>query len=61
MAVSFDSVHHNMTAKAMATLLDDAGGGPYDPTDLDWAHLGQLAGYKPEVWEQLLAESRGLE
>jgi hypothetical protein len=60
LAVSFDSVHHNMTAKAMSNLLDDAAGGPYDPTEQDWADLAQLAGYKPEVWEQLLAESKGL-
>lgn len=60
LAVSFDSVHHNMTAKAMSNLLDDAAGGPYDPTEQDWADLAQLAGYKPEEWERLLAESRGL-
>ena len=58
LAVLFDSVHHNMTAKYMATLLEDAAGGPYDPTEQDWADLAQLVGYKPEVWEKLLAESR---
>lgn len=47
LAVSFDGFRHN-----------DAASGPYDPTEQDWADLAQLAGYKPEVWEQLLAESR---
>lgn len=60
LAVPFDGFRHNETAKAMATLLEDAAGGPFEPTDQDWADLAQLAGYKPEVWEQLLAESRGL-
>lgn len=61
LAVSFDGFLQNETAKAMSNLLDDAAGGPYDPTEQDWADLAQLAGYTPEVWEQLLAESRGLE
>ncbi len=60
LAVSFDGFRHNETAKAMSNLLDDAAGGPYDPTEEDWADLAQLAGYKPDEWEQLLADSKRL-
>jgi hypothetical protein len=49
-----------MTAKAMSNLLEDAAGGPFDLTEQDWADLAQLAGYKPEEWERLLAESKRL-
>ena len=49
------------TAKAMAMLLEDAVGGPFDPADQDWADLAELAGYKQEVWERLLAERDGSE
>lgn len=58
LAVSFDTVCHNETAKMLAILMEDAAGGPFDLTEQDWADLAKLAGYKPEVWEQLLAESR---
>jgi hypothetical protein len=60
LAVSFDDFRHNETAKAMSNLLDDAAGGPYNPTEKDWADLAQLAGYKPDEWERLLATSKGL-
>jgi hypothetical protein len=49
LAVSFDSVHHNMTAKARTVLLDDAGGGPYDLSEQDWIDLAALAGYKGKL------------
>lgn len=60
LAVTFDGLYHNATAKAMATLVEDAAGGPFDLTEQDWADLAKLAGYKPEEWERLLAESKGL-
>ena len=44
LAVSFDGFRHNETAKAMATLLEDAAGGPYDPTEQDWEDLLTRAG-----------------
>ena len=49
LAVPFDAPYHNATAKAMAMLLEDAAGGPYDPTEQDWADLAALAGYKGEL------------
>lgn len=49
LAVSFDSVHHNMTAKARTVLLDDAGGGPYDLSEQDWSDLAALAGCKGKL------------
>lgn len=58
LAVPFDGRYHNATAKAMSNLVEDAAGGPFDLTEQDWADLAQLAGYKPEVWEKLLAESK---
>lgn len=61
LAVPFDGYRHNETAKAMTVLLEDAAGGPYEPTDQDWADLAQLAGYKPEEMERLLAKIKGLE
>ena len=48
LAISFDGFRHNETAKAMVTLLEDAAGGPYDPTDQDWAGLASLGGIKQE-------------
>ena len=59
LAVPFDGCYSKATAKAMATLVEDAAGGPFDLTEQDWVDLAQLAGYKPEVWERLLAESNG--
>lgn len=46
LAVPFDGHYTNATAKATAMLLDDAGGGPYGPTEQDWIDLAALAGYK---------------
>ncbi len=40
----FDDFRHNETAKAMATLLEDAAGGPYDPTEQDFLDLAARAG-----------------
>jgi len=60
LAVSFDTVYHNETAKMLAVLMEDAAGEPFDLTEQDWANLAKLAGYKPEEWARLLAESRGL-
>jgi hypothetical protein len=60
LARPFDDRYHNATAKAMATLVEDAAGGPFDLTEQDWADLAKLAGYKQEEWERLLAESKGL-
>jgi len=40
----FDGYRHNETAKAMATLLEDAAGGPYDPTEQDWLDLAAQVG-----------------
>lgn len=56
LAVPFDSVRHNETAKALALLLEEAAGRSFEPTDQDWADLAELAGYKPEIWEKLLAD-----
>jgi len=61
LAVPFDSFRHNETANAMAMILEDAAGGPFEPTDQDWADLAELAGYKPEIWERLLADRDGSE
>lgn len=40
----FDDYRHNETAKAMVTLLEDAAGGSYDPTEQDWEDLLTRAG-----------------
>ena len=48
LAVPFDGFRHNETAKAMAMLLEDAAGGPYNPTEQDWIDLAALAGIKFE-------------
>lgn len=61
LARPFDDLYHNATAKAMTNLVEDAAGGPFDLTEQDWADLAKLADYKPEEWERLLAESKGLE
>ena len=60
LAVPFDGLRHNETAKAMAILLEDAAGGPFEPTDQDWADLAKLAGYPAEEWERQLAASKGV-
>ena len=41
--------------------LADSSGGPLDLTDQDWADLAELAGYKPEILERLLADRDGSE
>ena len=48
LAVPFDGFRYNETLKAMTTLLEDAAGGPYDPTEQDWLDLAALAGTKLE-------------
>ena len=48
LAIPFDGYRHNETAKAMLILLEDAAGGPYDPTEQDWIDLAALAGIKLE-------------
>ncbi|MDP2770545.1 MAG: hypothetical protein Q8O81_12020 [Giesbergeria sp.] len=60
LAVPIDGLYQNATAKAGAMLIEDAAGGPFDLTEQDWADLAKLACYKPEEWERLLAESKGL-
>lgn len=46
LALPFDGYRHNLTAKAMVMLLENAAGGPYDPTEQDWQDLAALAEYK---------------
>lgn len=48
LAVPFDGHYTNATAKAMAMLLEDAAGGPYGPTEQDWADLAALGGFRQE-------------
>ncbi len=47
----FDDYRHNETAKAMVTLLEDAAGGSYDPTEQDWEDLLTRAGISLEDYK----------
>lgn len=47
----FDDFRHNETAKAMVTLLEDAVGGPYEPTEQDWVDLATRAGISLDYYK----------